>query len=287
MINSDTIWRDLSAVREKAPLVHNITNFVVMNVTANALLALGASPIMAHATGELDELLGIVSALVLNIGTLDSCWIESMGTAAAAAGKRGVPIVLDPVGAGASRLRTETSLGLIQIQRPAILRANPSEILALAGASGATKGVDSAHRPEEAGEAARRLAKQWGCVVVASGATDFLTDGTTDVRISGGTAMMPRITGMGCTSTALVGAFAAVSASPLQAAAAGMAVMKVAAEMAAEKASGPGTLQVHFLDALHNLTQDDFVRRLGAVKDGGALVLSAKGATAYQPRAKP
>ena len=262
MINPDTLWHDLGAVRAKAPLVHNITNFVVMNVTANALLALGASPIMAHATEELDELLGIVSALVLNIGTLDACWIESMGTAAAAAGKRGVPIVLDPVGAGASRLRTETSLALIQIQRPAILRANPSEILALAGAAGATKGVDSLHRPEEAEEAARSLARAIGCVVVASGATDFLTDGASDVRIAGGTPLMPRITGMGCTSTALVGAFAAVASTPLNAAAAGMAVMKVAAEMAAEKASGPGTLQVHFLDALHNLTQDDFLRRL-------------------------
>ncbi|MCX6967965.1 MAG: hydroxyethylthiazole kinase [Verrucomicrobia bacterium] len=262
MINPETIWRDLSAVREKGPLVHNITNFVVMNVTANALLALGASPIMAHATGELDELLGIVSALVLNIGTLDSGWIEIMGTAAALAGKRGVPIVLDPVGAGASRLRTETSLALIQMQRPAILRANPSEILALAGASGVTKGVDSTHRPDEAEEAARSLAQKMNCAVVASGAVDFLTDGTTDVRISGGSPLMPRITGMGCTSSALVGAFAAVATSPLEAAAAGMAVMKVAAEMAAEKSSGPGTQQLYFLDALHGITKEDLVRRL-------------------------
>ena len=262
MTKSETIWREVLAVREKVPLVHNITNFVVMNVTANALLALGASPIMAHATGELDELMGIASALVLNIGTLDAAWIESMGKAAAAAGKRGVPIVLDPVGAGASRLRTETALALIEIQRPAILRANPSEILALAGASGATKGVDSSHRPEDAEEAARSLASSWGCVVVASGATDFVTDGKATVRISGGTPLMTHITGMGCTSTALVGAFAAVSASPLSAATAGMAVMKVAAEVAAEKASGPGTLQVHFLDALHNLSQGDLLRRL-------------------------
>ena len=264
-MNPESIWRDLSAIRAKGPLVHNITNFVVMNVTANALLALGASPIMAHATGELDELLGIASALVLNIGTLDPCWIESMGMAAAAAGKRGIPIVLDPVGAGASRLRTETSLGLIERQRPAIIRGNPSEILALAGASGATKGVDSAHGSEEAEEAARRLAKAVGCVVVASGAVDFITDGASAVRIPGGTPLMPRITGMGCTSTALVGAFAAVSVAALDAAVAGMAVMKVAAAMAAEKASGPGTLQVHFLDALHHLSLDDLSRRLRMV----------------------
>jgi len=265
MINPDTIWQNLSAVRAKAPLVHNITNYVVMNVTANALLALGASPIMAHAAGELDELLGIASALVLNIGTLDAAWIESMREAALIAGQRGLPIILDPVGAGASRLRTETALALMRIQRPAILRANPSEILALAGASCATKGVDSAHRSEDAEEAARSLAEAFGCVVVASGATDFLTDGKAAVRISGGTPLMPRITGMGCTSTALVGAFAAVADSPLSAAASGMAVMKVAAEVAAEKASGPGTLQVHFLDALHNLSQEDLLRRLKLV----------------------
>lgn len=262
MINAETIWRDVVAVREKAPLVHNITNFVVMNVTANALLALGASPIMAHAISELDELLGIASALVLNIGTLDSAWIESMGAAAIAAGKRGIPIVLDPVGAGASRLRTETALRLIAMQRPAILRGNPSELLALAGAAGSTKGVDSAHGTADAEEAARSLANALGCVVVASGAVDFLTDGKTDLHLSGGTALMPRITGMGCTSTALIGAFAAVADSPLRAAVAGMAVMKVAAEMGAENASGPGTLQVHFLDALHHLSQDDFSRRL-------------------------
>ena len=262
MIDAETIWRDLSAVREKAPLVHNITNFVVMNVTANALLALGASPIMAHATGELEDLLGIVSALVLNIGTLDPCWIESMFTAAAYAGKRRVPIILDPVGAGASRLRTDTSLALLRIQRPAILRGNPSEIMAVAGASGAaTKGVDSTHTTADAEEAARGLAQAIGCVVVASGAVDFVTDGVASLRISGGSPLMPRITGMGCTSTALLGAFAAV-ASPLNAAAAGMAIMKVAAEMAAEKASGPGTLQMHFLDALHLLTRENLLSRL-------------------------
>lgn len=262
MTTPESIWLDLKSVREKAPLVHNITNFVVMNVTANALLSLGASPIMAHAMEELDDLLGIASALVLNIGTLDRPWITSMEKAATLAGKRGIPIILDPVGAGASLLRTETSLALIKTQRPTIIRGNPSEILALAGASGATKGVDSAHRSEDAEEAARNLANSMGCVVVASGAVDFLTNGRNDLRIAGGTPMMPRITGMGCTSTALVGAFSAVAESPLSAAAAGMGVMKVAAEIAAEKASGPSTLQMHFLDALHNLSQNDLAQRL-------------------------
>lgn len=266
MITPETLWKDVAALREKAPLVHNITNLVVMNVTANALLALGASPIMAHEPAEFDDLLGIASALVLNIGTLDAPWIASMEKAATLARERHLPLVIDPVGAGASRLRTETALALIRAGEPAIVRANPSELLALAGASGATKGVDSSHRPEEAREAARGLAQAFGCVVVASGETDFVTDGSRDWHIGGGSALMPRITGMGCTSTALVAAFAAVAA-PLEAAIAGMAVMKVAAEMAAAKAAGPGTLQAHFLDALYQLSAEDFSCRLKLVRE--------------------
>ncbi|MDD5349533.1 MAG: hydroxyethylthiazole kinase [Chthoniobacteraceae bacterium] len=258
----DRLGRDLLALREKAPLVHNITNLVVMNVTANALLALGASPIMAHAGEELEDLLGFASALVLNIGTLDSAWIASMEQAAAIAGKKGVPIVLDPVGAGASRLRTATALRLLQQGSPAIVRANPSEILALAGAAGVTKGVDSTHTTAEAETAARTLAQSAHCTVAVSGAVDFITDGQTAWRLSGGSPLMPRITGMGCTASALVGAFAGVSATPLQAAVAGMAVMKVAAEIAAESSEGPGTQQLYFLDALHRLTPEDLIRRM-------------------------
>ena len=258
----EIVGRSLEAVRAKAPLVHNITNLVVMNVTANALLALGASPIMAHAPEELGELLGIASALVLNIGTLDAAWIASMRQAAIEAGRRGVPIILDPVGAGASRLRTESALALARIERPAVIRGNASEILALAGAAGTTKGVDSAHSTQEAREAARSLARAFGCAVVVSGAADLVTDGACDFQISGGSPLMPRITGMGCTSTALIGAFAAVADSPLHAALVGMGVMKVAAELAAAKASGPGTMQLHFLDALHQLSASDLSARL-------------------------
>lgn len=244
------------------PLVQNITNFVVMNVTANALLALGASPIMAHAQEELDDLLEIASALVLNIGTLDTPWIGSMKKAAALARKRGIPIVLDPVGAGASRLRTETALGLIQIQHPSVIRGNASEVLALAGNTGQTKGVDSILRPEGAEDAARRLGQSLGCVVVASGPVDFITDGSAALWISGGTPLAPYVTGMGCTSSAVIAAFTSVEASPLLAAIAGMGVMKVAAELAAKKAAGPGTFQIHFLDALHNISAHEIEARL-------------------------
>jgi hydroxyethylthiazole kinase len=262
VISPESLGDDLRALRAKAPLVHNITNLVVMNVTANALLAVGASPIMAHAPQELDELLAIASALVLNIGTLDHAWISSMEDAAAIAEKRRVPVVLDPVGAGASRLRTATAIRLLKQGKPAILRANPSEVLALAGAAGVTKGVDSTRTSEEAETAARMLARSAGCTVAVSGAVDFITDGIAAWRLSGGSPLMPRITGMGCTASAIVGAFAGVCASPLRAAVAGMAVMKVAADVAAESSEGPGTQQLYFLDSLHRLAPEELARRV-------------------------
>jgi hydroxyethylthiazole kinase len=148
------IAADLRSVRERAPLVHNVTNFVVMQQTANALLAIGASPIMAHAEPELDELLSFAGALVINIGTLDASWIGAMEHALFAAQQRALPVVVDPVGAGASRLRTQTALRLLESRGVAVLRGNASEILALAGAAGATKGVDSTHSSDAAREAA-------------------------------------------------------------------------------------------------------------------------------------
>ncbi len=258
MLSTEHLRDDLAALRERQPLVHNITNYVVMNLTANALLALGASPIMAHADEELDELLGLASALVLNIGTLSAGWIASMRHAAEAAGKRGVPIVLDPVGAGASRLRTDTALALLGVAPPAVIRGNASEILALAGAAGKTRGVDSTQAAHAAAAAARQLAAAYGCAVAVSGAEDFITDGAEDLLLPGGHPLMPRVTGLGCTATAVVGAFAAVAPTPFRAAVSGMAMMKSAGEIAARQASGPGTFVPHFLDALHNLTPTEF-----------------------------
>ena len=262
MSHAATVWTLLADLRQRRPLVHNITNFVVMNSTANALLCLGASPIMAHAEEELEELLGLAGALVLNIGTLSPHWIASMRLAARLAAERGLPLALDPVGAGASRLRTATSLALANVGKPAVIRGNASEIMALAGAAGATKGVDSTHGSDAAEEAARNLARTYGCVAVASGAVDFITDGARDVRVSGGSPLAPLVTGMGCAATAVVGAFLAVARTPLAAALAGMGVMKVAAEIAALNAAGPGSFEPAFRDALHNLSETDLDGRL-------------------------
>lgn len=260
--NAGRIWQDLQRIRAEAPLVHNITNYVVMNTTANALLAIGASPVMAHAIEEVEEMAGIARALVINIGTLSAAWIEAMVKAGRKARQKGVPVILDPVGAGATLLRTDTAQRLLREAQPAIIRGNASEIRALLYAEYATKGVDSRHASEEALEAARVLSEHCHCVVSVSGETDLIVSDRSVIRVLNGHPMMPRVTGFGCTATALTGAFAAVNPSPLRAAAHAMAVMGIAGEIAAEHSPGPGSLQVNFLDALFRLGEADILRRL-------------------------
>ena len=252
-ISNDVLSAAVAAVRSQRPLVHNITNYVVMNNSANALLAIGASPVMAHWTQEMEEMVSIAGALVLNIGTLDENWLEGMRVAGVAASRRGIPIVLDPVGAGATSARTTASLELIELCHPTVIRGNASEIMALVDASVKSKGVDSSAQSGDAVEAARKLALETGAVVVISGATDYITDGTVLHTVEGGDEIMTAVTGMGCTSTALVGAFAAVVEDPLVAATAAMAVMSLAGERAAARSRGNGSMQVNFLDELYNL----------------------------------
>ena len=243
----------ISAVRSNNPLVHNITNYVVMNNSANALLSIGASPVMAHWKDEMEEMTSIAGALVINIGTLDQEWIEGMISAGLAASRRGTPIVLDPVGAGATSHRTATALKIINLCHPTIIRGNASEIMALVNAEIRSKGVDSSASSNDALDAARLLAKNSGAVVVISGETDYITNGNETYTVEGGDIIMTSVTGMGCTATALVGAFAAVVDDPMVAATAAMAVMSLAGERAALIAKGNGTMQLHFLDELYNL----------------------------------
>ena len=254
MITAESIWKDVESIREQRPLVHNITNYVVMNTTANALLALGASPVMAHALEEVEEMTSIVSALVINIGTLSPTWVESMYKAAATAKARELPVVLDPVGAGATTMRTETARGLLATEAVTTLRGNASEIMSLYTAEATTKGVDSTEGSEAAIEAAKHLSKQHGCAVTISGAIDIILDGQHQIMTGNGHPMMTKVTGLGCTASAITGAFAAVNPSPLMAAAHAMAVMGICGELAVEDAKGPGTLQLHFLDALYDLS---------------------------------
>ncbi len=252
----DTLFAVIDRVRERGPLVHNITNYVVMNNTANALLAFGASPAMVHSPDEVEEFAAISAALVVNIGTLSSEWIAGMRLAAMAAGRHGRPWVLDPVGAGATRLRTRTAADLMAL-RPTVLRANASEVMAVAGAAGGTpKGVDSTMASHQAIAPAVAFATAHGCTVAITGETDVVTDGRRTLVLEGGHPMMARVTGLGCTATALVAACCAVETDPVLAAAAGLAALGAAGKAAAEVAGGPGSLQVALLDMLHSLDRE-------------------------------
>jgi hydroxyethylthiazole kinase len=256
------VWSDVLEIRRRSPLVLNITNFVVMNITANALLALGASPVMAHATEELDEMIDLAQALVINIGTLSRDWIEAMERAVIAAGRRGIPVVIDPVGSGATRFRTDTARRLLALAAPAVLRANASEVRALAHAAGGTRGVDAVHASTEAIDSASRLCREFGCTVSISGSTDFIIDSTSRYEIRNGSYLMPKVTGLGCTASALTAAFCAVNRSPGRAAAHAMALMGVAGELATGKSAGPGTFVPHFLDTLYALDEGTLAPRL-------------------------
>jgi hydroxyethylthiazole kinase len=261
-MTAETIWADVRKLRATAPLVHNITNYVVMNNTANALLAIGASPVMAHAPEEVEEMVGIASALVINIGTLSKKWVKGMDLAMQTAAKKGIPIVFDPVGAGATTYRTRTCLDLLRKTPPTIIRGNASEIMSLLDSNIKTKGVDSSAEGRTADSAAAALAKEYGCVVVVSGETDLITDGSSNRFVKNGHALMPKVTGLGCTATALVGAFAAINSDMLAAATHAMAVMGICGELAAESAAGPASLQLNFIDSLFNIDEQQISRVL-------------------------
>ncbi len=248
--------KNLRIIRENRPLVHNITNFVVMNFTANILLAAGASPVMAHAENEVEEMTSFARALVLNIGTLTDDWVEAMLKAGKKASIIGIPITLDPVGAGATALRTRAANRILAETAVSVVRGNASEILALAGGSAKNRGVDSADSVEAVSDQAVRLAAELKTPVAITGAEDFITDGRRILRVSNGHPLMTSVTGTGCGATAIIGAFAAIDPDPLSAAATALACYGLAAEQAAYGSSGPGTFMIRFLDALYNLTPE-------------------------------
>jgi hydroxyethylthiazole kinase len=256
---ADQAADNLRKVREAKPLVHNITNFVVMNFTANILLAAGASPVMAHAENEVEEMVSFAKALVLNIGTLSDDWVAAMIKAGKKATALGIPIILDPVGAGATMLRTKAAQRILSETRVSVVRGNASEIIALAGGNAHSKGVDAADSVEAASEQAMRLARQLAVPVAITGPQDFITDGERVVRVANGHPLMSAVTGTGCGATALIGAFAAMDAAPVSAAATALAYYGLAGERAAKDAAGPGSFMVRFLDALYGLTPEELV----------------------------
>ncbi|WP_319528895.1 hydroxyethylthiazole kinase [uncultured Cohaesibacter sp.] len=250
-----TDWgQHLSKMRETAPLIQNITNYVSMNIMANVLLAAGASPAMVHAEEEAAEFASFTSALTINIGTLSAPWVRAMEGAAAAANKAGTVWVLDPVAVGATGFRRATGTKLLEY-KPTIIRGNASEIMALGGMVASGKGVDSADSVEAAKAAADELANATGSIVAVTGPEDYVTDGSKAFVIANGHPTMPLVTALGCSLTGVVAAFA-VGQPPLDATAAALAYYGLAGEVAAEMASGPGSFAVQFLDALHNITPE-------------------------------
>ncbi|MET0389641.1 MAG: hydroxyethylthiazole kinase [Polyangiales bacterium] len=249
-LDVETVSGLLERVREQKPLVQNITNYVAMTLSANALLAVGASPAMVHAIDEVEDFATIAHALVINIGTLSPDWVEGMRRAAKRAVSLHKPWVLDPVGCGATPYRTDTAAELVKLQ-PAIIRGNASEILSLAGAAvGGGKGVDSTASSESAIAAASALAERTGAVVVVTGATDYATDGKALISVESGDPLMTYSTAVGCALSAVTGAFAAIT-SPLIAAGAALAVYGAAGQAAARSCQGPGQLPAALCDALY------------------------------------
>ena len=253
---SEKAAENLALLREKKPLIHNITNFVVMNYTANALLAMGASPVMAHAVNEVEEMVSFAGALVLNIGTLSDSWVTAMIAAGIRASERNIPVVLDPVGAGATDLRTRTANKIVAEVDVKVIRGNASEILALRHADSQTKGVDAIHTVDDAATTAKLLADELGITLALTGPTDLVTDGQRVIRIENGHPLMACVTGTGCMATAVVGAFLAVDNDPVSAAATALAYFGLAGELAAEQAQAPGSFMVALLDSLYTITPE-------------------------------
>jgi hydroxyethylthiazole kinase len=241
----------LRRLRERKPLVHQITNYVVMNETANATLALGALPVMAHAREEVEEMAGLAGALVLNIGTLSPHWVEAMVAAGKAANAAGIPVVLDPVGAGATRYRTDTARRILSEVDVTVLRGNQGEVATLAGVDAEVRGVESIGAADDAAGIARLAAESLGLIASVTGVVDHVSDGERVLAVANGHELLAKVTGTGCMSSAITGCFlAAKHDEPLEAAAEALAAFGVAGEDAARDAKGPGTFHVNLYDAL-------------------------------------
>ncbi len=249
----ETIADMLRRIRQQKPLLHHITNFVVMNDTANVTLHIGALPVMAHAKEEVAEMVSMAGALVLNPGTLTPEWVESMLVAGRRANELDVPIVLDPVGAGATTLRTESNLRLLEELEIAILRGNSGEIGALGGMGGVVKGVETVEEVEDPVEVASTMARKYGLTIAITGKRDIISDGKRVMAVDNGHAMLKTITGTGCMATTMIAAFAAVERDYLLAATGGLVCYGLAAERAAARCEGPASFKTALLDEIYNL----------------------------------
>jgi hydroxyethylthiazole kinase len=255
------LYTDLfTHVREKRPLVHHITNYVTVNDCANITICAGGAPVMADAPEEVEEMVAVAGALVLNIGTLNAAQIESMILAGRMANERKIPVILDPVGAGATRFRTESTKRLLDTLEISVLKGNAGEIGVIAGVEAKVRGVDSHGVTGDMVTIARDLAKTLGITVAVSGVTDIVTDGQKILLVDNGHPMMGSISGTGCMAASVTGTFAAESRDPLSATAAALAAFGLSGEKAAAEAQGPFTFKTALFDELANLTPQDLAR---------------------------
>lgn len=269
----EAVGRTLEKVREEKPLIHNITNRVAANFTANGLLALGASPVMAHARQEVAEMARLAGALVLNMGTPDEAEAEAMLIAGKSANEHGTPVLFDPVGAGATAYRTELARKIVREVKVDIIRGNAAEIANLIGEKWQIKGVDAASGDQDVAALAAKAAKQLGTVVAVTGKEDVITDGKVMYRIGNGDPILTKVTGTGCLLTSVMGAFTAVERERLLAGVSALVCYGVAAEKAARHTinEGPGSFQIQFLNELSKVTSDD-VRRMGSVSETSQVI---------------
>jgi|LSQX01.3.fsa_nt_gb hydroxyethylthiazole kinase len=257
-----TIANDLTAIRERRPLVHSITNYVVMNVTANATLCIGALPIMAHAVEEVEEMVAVAGALVLNIGTLEPVWVDAMELAGKRANELGIPVILDPVGAGTTKLRIESSKRLLQSLDISLVRGNLGEVASLAGVASEVRGVESISASANPDEIAQQFASVYGCTVAITGPVDIISDGRRTATIANGDVMLSRVVGTGCMCDVVVAAFASVQPDPLTAAVGGLTAFGIAGELAAHiSGERPGTFAAEFMNALYALDEEAIMAR--------------------------
>jgi hydroxyethylthiazole kinase len=261
-IDPQGVWLDIQAIKKKFPLIHNITNYVVMEQTANSLLAIGASPAMVHAVEEAADMAKIADSLVLNIGTISAPWLAGMLLALKAAHSKGIPVAFDPVASGATPYRTEVANSILHHGMVTAIRGNASEILALNGTPCLSKGADSLVHAVDYVEQAKTMAVTHKCIVSMSGQIDVITDAQSTLLIHNGHPLMSKVTGMGCTATAITGAFLAVNPKPLLGCAHAAILMGIAGEIAAKKGNGPGSFKLAFIDALYNISFNEIKRRM-------------------------
>lgn len=254
------IVQDLDEVRRQKPLLHHITNFVVMNETANVTLCIGALPVMAHAREEVEEMVRAARALILNIGTLTPELIESMTLAGRVANELNIPIILDPVGVGATSLRIESARHLIKSLKIDVIRGNSAEISILAGYGGRIKGVESIGGLDNMLEIVKEFAFKRDCVVAVTGKEDLVSDGRSVALVGNGDPMLSMVTGTGCMATTLIGAFAAVQKDRFLATVGGLVAFGLAGEIAARESGVlPGTFHVALYNSLACLSSQDIL----------------------------